>query len=63
MHTFQSLATWVGGVFINGTAEHVATPGYGYGLLWCTFPFSGALALICGMSSLLYVGIGNLMPD
>ena len=30
------IATWVGGGFINGTAEFVFTPGQG--LAWCTAP-------------------------
>ncbi len=48
-------ATWVGGIFINGTAEIVATPGYGSGLLWGTYPISAGLSLIFGKNLYCYI--------
>ena len=39
-------ATWVGGGYINGTAEIVYTPGNG--LLWTQAPFGYALSLVLG---------------
>lgn len=39
-------ATWVGGGYINGTAEMVYTEGYG--LLWAQAPWGYALSLILG---------------
>jgi hypothetical protein len=39
-------ATWVGGGYINGTAEVIAKPGYG--LVWCQAPFGYALSLVFG---------------
>ncbi len=48
-------ATWVGGIFINGTAELVATPGYGYGLWWgLVFPVTSGLGLAFG-KTLFYI--------
>lgn len=41
---FTMTATWVGGGFINGTAESVAT----YGLAWAQAPWGYALSLIFG---------------
>jgi len=40
-------ATWVGGGYINGTAENVYLPGYG--LAWAQAPFGYALSLVVGM--------------
>lgn len=40
-------ATWVGGGYINGTAENVYLPGYG--LAWAQAPFGYALSLVLGM--------------
>lgn len=37
-------ATWVGGGYINGTAEAVYTSG----LVWCQAPFGYALSLVFG---------------
>lgn len=37
-------ATWVGGGYINGTAEAIYTSG----LLWCQAPFGYALSLVFG---------------
>jgi len=41
---FTMTATWVGGGYINGTAEET----YKNGLLWCQAPFGYALSLIIG---------------
>ncbi|XP_076858228.1 high-affinity choline transporter 1 isoform X2 [Brachyhypopomus gauderio] len=43
---FTMTATWVGGGYINGTAEHVYLPGYG--LAWAQAPFGYALSLVVG---------------
>jgi high-affinity choline transporter 1 len=37
-------ATWVGGGYINGTAEAI----YDSGLIWCQAPFGYALSLVIG---------------
>uniref|UniRef100_H2YD72 Uncharacterized protein n=1 Tax=Ciona savignyi TaxID=51511 RepID=H2YD72_CIOSA len=42
--SFTMTATWVGGGYINGTAEYVYTPGYG--LLWTQAPIGYACALV-----------------
>lgn len=39
-------ATWVGGGYINGTAEYVYLPDYG--LAWAQAPFGYALSLVLG---------------
>lgn len=39
-------ATWVGGGYINGTAEYVYLPDYG--LAWAQAPFGYALSLVVG---------------
>jgi len=39
-------ATWVGGGYINGTAEFTATDGYG--LMWVQAPWGYAMSLIIG---------------
>lgn len=41
---FTMTATWVGGGYINGTAEAVYTKG----LVWCQAPFGYALSLVFG---------------
>uniref|UniRef100_A0A3Q2EAY3 High affinity choline transporter 1 n=2 Tax=Cyprinodon variegatus TaxID=28743 RepID=A0A3Q2EAY3_CYPVA len=41
-----SSATWVGGGYINGTAEYVYLPDYG--LAWAQAPFGYALSLVLG---------------
>lgn len=41
-----SPATWVGGGYINGTAEYVYLPEYG--LAWAQAPFGYALSLVVG---------------
>ncbi|KAF4086683.1 hypothetical protein AMELA_G00087150 [Ameiurus melas] len=43
---FTMTATWVGGGYINGTAEHVYLPDYG--LAWAQAPFGYALSLVVG---------------
>ncbi|XP_036396845.1 high-affinity choline transporter 1-like [Megalops cyprinoides] len=43
---FTMTATWVGGGYINGTAENVYLPGYG--LAWAQAPFGYALSLVVG---------------
>lgn len=39
-----TIATWVGGGYISGTAEEI----YGKGLVWCQAPFGYALSLVFG---------------
>lgn len=39
-------ATWVGGGYINGTAEAIYTSG----LVWCQAPFGYAMSLVFGES-------------
>ena len=41
---FTMTATWVGGGYINGTAEVIYTTG----LMWCQAPFGYALSLVFG---------------
>ncbi|XP_061181009.1 high-affinity choline transporter 1-like isoform X1 [Saccostrea echinata] len=41
---FTMTATWVGGGFINGTAEYIFKDG----LVWCQAPFGYALSLVFG---------------
>ncbi|XP_073978612.1 choline transporter [Rhodnius prolixus] len=41
---FTMTATWVGGGYINGTAEAIYTSG----LIWCQAPFGYALSLVFG---------------
>ena len=41
------LATWVGGGYINGTAEYVFTSGYG--LVWTQAPIGYAISLLLGL--------------
>ncbi|XP_078474324.1 high affinity choline transporter 1-like isoform X2 [Lampetra planeri] len=43
---FTATATWVGGSYINGTAEVVYTPGLG--LAWSQFPLGCSLSLFFG---------------
>eukprot|EP00093_Oithona_nana_P001901 01901.XXX_991_224_1 [CDS] Oithona nana genome sequencing. len=42
---FTMTATWVGGGYINGTAEIV----YRDGLIWCQAPLGYALSLMLGL--------------
>lgn len=42
---FVHLATWIGGVFINGTAEAM----FDKGLAWCQVPIGYSLSLLFGM--------------
>jgi len=46
MAIFTMSATWIGGGFINGTAEN--TYNTGYGLIWVQAPWGYALSLIVG---------------
>lgn len=39
------VATWVGGAYINGTAEVI----YNSGLIWCQAPIGYALSLVFGL--------------
>ncbi|XP_060599127.1 high-affinity choline transporter 1-like [Ruditapes philippinarum] len=41
---FTMTATWVGGGFINGTAEYIVRDGF----VWCQAPFGYAFSLIIG---------------
>ena len=41
------VATWVGGGYINGTAEYVFTPYYG--LIWTQAPVGYAASLLLGL--------------
>ncbi|XP_050392147.1 high-affinity choline transporter 1 [Patella vulgata] len=41
---FTMTATWVGGAYINGTAEIIVR----YGLVWCQAPFGYAISLVFG---------------
>ena len=43
---FTMTATWVGGGYINGTAEIV----FNDGLIWCQAPFGYAFSLMLGKS-------------
>ncbi|MBK7408843.1 MAG: sodium:solute symporter family protein [Saprospirales bacterium] len=43
---FSMSATWVGGGYINGTAEYTASPDFG--LVWVQAPWGYALSLIFG---------------
>lgn len=44
---FILAATWVGGGYINGTAEAIYTSG----LVWCQAPFGYAMSLVFGKKS------------
>lgn len=46
---FTMTATWVGGGYINGTAESV----YNYGILWTQAPLGYALSLVLGKLRLI----------
>ena len=50
---FLLSATWVGGGYINGTAEYVYLPDYG--LAWAQAPFGYALSLVVGKRQCLGV--------
>lgn len=58
---FTMTATWVGGGYINGTAESIYTTG----LIWCQAPFGYALSLVFGnfitFVSILVSRIGLIM--
>lgn len=44
MRVFPCKATWVGGAFVNGTAEAMFTKG----LAWCQVPIGYSLSLLFG---------------
>jgi len=44
--SLRFVATWVGGGYINGTAESIYTPGLG--LLWTLPPFCYSFGLLLG---------------
>lgn len=46
---FLTKATWVGGGYINGTAEAIYTSG----LVWCQAPFGYALSLVFGKQTFI----------
>lgn len=48
---FTMTATWVGGGYINGTAEIVFKDG----LIWCQAPLGYALSLVLGIYILKYI--------
>ena len=48
---FTMTATWVGGGYINGTAEIV----FNDGLIWCQAPFGYAFSLMLGKSCDVYM--------
>lgn len=50
---FLFSATWVGGGYINGTAEYVYLPNYG--LAWAQAPFGYALSLVVGKTDFVYL--------
>ena len=43
------VATWVGGGYINGTAERIFKPHYG--MVWTQAPIGYSLSLVLGMRS------------
>ena len=45
--SFYFSATWVGGGYINGTAEIIYASGFG----WCQAPFGFSISLILGQSN------------
>lgn len=57
---FTMTATWVGGGYINGTAEAIYTRG----LVWCQAPFGYALSLVFGkFSSPLFCGLAATLEE
>lgn len=55
IHCIDVLATWVGGGYINGTAEVIFQGGPGSGLIWCQAPFGYAGSLIIGIRQLCII--------
>lgn len=51
-------ATWVGGGYINGTAEAIYTSG----LVWCQAPFGYALSLVFGKRTFVCLHFPNDAP-
>lgn len=56
---FTMTATWVGGGYINGTAEIVFRDG----LIWCQAPLGYALSLVLGKSGLNEDSSSQVMED
>ncbi len=54
---FTMTATWVGGGYINGTAEIV----FNDGLVWCQAPFGYALSLMLGKQRKKSKFIGSIV--
>uniref|UniRef100_A0A803YL28 High affinity choline transporter 1 n=1 Tax=Meleagris gallopavo TaxID=9103 RepID=A0A803YL28_MELGA len=52
---FTMTATWVGGGYINGTAEAVYVPGYG--LAWAQAPIGYSLSLVLGATISVIIDI------
>lgn len=50
VNIFTMTSTWVGGGYINGTAEIIYTKG----LVWCQAPFGYALSLVFGKLFICY---------
>lgn len=46
---FTMTATWVGGGYINGTAEMVYLGNIGYGLAWAQAPIGFSISLLLGL--------------
>ena len=51
MCVYVCAATWVGGAFVNGTAEAMFTRG----LAWCQVPIGYSLSLIFGTSKIFNI--------
>ena len=58
--SFLITATWVGGGYINGTAEYVFTDGYG--LLWTQAPWGYAISLVLGKLIIGSIQFGSIKP-
>lgn len=54
---FTMTATWVGGGYINGTAEAIYTTG----LVWCQAPFGYSLSLVMGRHLIQYCLYTNFL--
>lgn len=56
---FTMTATWVGGGYINGTAEAIYTRG----LVWCQAPFGYALSLVFGESPAYFLPLAGIITN
>lgn len=56
---FTMTATWVGGGYINGTAEIV----FSSGLIWCQAPIGYALSLVLGKGNKLINHVSCTVAD